>query len=631
EPKSEELCRQLQLHNIYGKSRYKKYFASFAPKLERLLSSFEKAETFVELCGVCKTVIEEYRNDYNSLLENLKTKDMEQEYNINAQIEEILVDALDKIASYRGDEKCSKAEFAKLLKLLLSFKEVSSVPTYVDAVMVGDATSSYFGQVQNLIVVGGEGLPALSGDNGLVSDDDIEKLSVVRKIEPSIRMINRRNRFKLFNLLCSCERSLTVSFLEINDEGKRVEPPAYIDGLSKIFGAKFIRAASFSQFARVNPQVDLQKLLLSSGNRKLALENGLLGKENFIQEKTQLGVDASKLFYPKGYTKVTQLECYFNCPFKHFIRYGLRAKETEKYEFDPRDIGNVCHKLAESFVNANMSNLRVLTDEEVVCYVDTHLFEAIKAEGLEEKLDITTDKEGVLDYLKRMATLLLNRICQEQRFSEFRPAFTEKNLEGSLDCKYGEMKLIGKIDRIDIAGDYYRIMDYKTGAVAPILKDLYYGDKLQLFLYEEVAGKSLDKTPAGAFYFDARWDYDKEEQKDAILKGIVINDETVLPMFDYRLDGGKSDIIAVSKSSKGYKGASLAKFALSTFENYARKVAASAIDETLDGYIEPKPDQSACEKCMFRSICLFDKDKGFRKKDAVTQEDIANAMGVHHA
>ena len=631
EPQSESLCKTIQSHNIYGKNRYKKHFAQASAKLDKLLSSFEAAEDFASLCGVCKNVIEEFATDYDNLLETLKERGMDKEYNINMQMKEILLDALDKIASYRGNEKCSKSEFMKLLKLLLSFKEVSSVPTYVDAVMIGDATSSYFGQVQNLIIVGGEALPTLSGDNGLVSDDDIEKLSAVRKIEPSIRMINRRNRFKLFNLLCSAQCSLIVSYLEVNDEGKRVEVPAYIDGLSKIFGAKIVNASSFSRFARVNPEVDLQKLLLSSGNRKLALENGLLEEAQFVDNKTALNVEAEKLFFPKGYTKVTQLECYFSCPFKHFVRYGLRAKEAEKYEFDPRDIGNVCHKLAEDFVAQNKTNLGALTESEIRRYIDAHLFDAIVKEGLEDKLNITIDKDGVLDYLNRMAVLLLTRICEEQRFSQFRPAFIEKSLEGELECGKGKMKLIGKIDRIDTAGQYYRIMDYKTGAVAPILKDLYYGDKLQLFLYEKVAGDALGKIPAGAFYFDARWDYDKEAQKDAILKGIVVNDETALSMFDYRLQEGKSEIIAVSKSGKGYKGASLAKFSLATFEGYAKKVASKALSETLDGYIEPKPDQAACDKCPFKSICLFDKQLGFRKKDKVTQEDIARAMEVRNA
>lgn len=631
EPLAEELCKKLSTHNIFGKRRYKFYFAESSASIENVLQAFDKAEDFVSLCNVTKFILERSEDNYKSLLDSLKSQGLDKEYNINLQMKEIMLDALDKIAKYRGKEKCSKSEFSKLLKLLLSFKEVSSVPTYVDAVMIGDATASYFGQVKNLIIVGGEGLPNISGDNGLISDDDIDKLSVVRKVEPSIRMINRRNRFKLFNLLCSAEQSIILSYLAVNDEGKRVEMPAYIDGLCKIFNTEAVPGSFFSQFARVNKEVDLQKLLLTSGNRKMALENGILAGEGFKYDKSSLDVDAGKLFFPKDYTKVTQLECYFSCPFKHFIRYGIRVKEEEKYEFDPRDIGNVCHKLAERFVNKYKENLVTLMPNKVAEYIDNNLYQVLKDEGLEDKLEISTDKDGVLDYLKRMASLLLSRICEEQKHSQFRPVFTEKNLEGALRYCGGEMKLIGKIDRIDEAAGYMRIMDYKTGTINPILKDLYYGDKLQLFLYEAVASKSLKKFSAGAFYFDARWDYDKQDKKEAILKGIVVNDEELLPKFDYRLQEGKSEIIAVSKTSKGYKGAILAKYPLSTFENYAQKVSTLAVNEMMSGFIQPKPDGEACDKCAFKSICLYDREEGYRRKLPVTQETIARAMEVKNA
>lgn len=335
--------------------------------------------------------------------------------------------------------------------------------------------------------------------------------------------------------------------------------------------------------------------------------------------------NAKALFFPKGYVKVTQLETYFSCPFKHFVRYGLRAKESEIYEFDPRDIGNICHKFAELFVKENKHQLGSLGDEDILSFVEDKLFDVIKEENLEDKLNITVDKDSTLDYVKRMALLLLTRINLEQKYSQFRPVYTEKSLEGELEGKSGTLKLIGKIDRIDVSGDYFRIMDYKTGQVNPILKDLYYGDKLQLFLYENISSKSLGKTPAGALYFDARWDYDKEDSKEYLLKGLVVNDEEVLPMFDSSLSSGKSEIVAVSKSAKGYKGSALAKFPLMTFENYAQKVAEGAIDEIIEGYIEAKPDQFACDKCAFKSVCLFDKNSGYRKKSPVVQEDIANA------
>lgn len=633
EAEAEGLCGYITSHNIKGKARYKKYFVQFLPRLEKVLLQVEKIENYEQMCEFCLGLIEEYQENYVALLQTLKNQNLVKEYNINIQIRDILVDTLQKLASYKRQEACSASEFLKELKLLLSFKEVSSVPTYVDAVMIGDATSSYFGQVENLIIVGGERLPLISGDNGLISDEDIDKLSVVRRIEPSIRMINRRNRFKLFNLLCSAKSSLIVSFQEVNEEGKRVEMPTYIEGLLDLFGQQVLRQSSFSQFLGYDAELDMQKLLFFSGNRKMAIENGLIDCDlTKSLNRKSLEIDAKQFFFNKGYTGVTQLECYFSCPFKHFIRYGLRAKEPEEYTFDPRDIGNVCHRLAQMFVEKYKTHLGGLVEREVLSFVDENLTKALSYEGLEDKLSVTEDRAGALDFMHRSAVLLLSRICEEQRYSHFRPYLTEFSVDDEFSMGEEKLKLIGKIDRIDVCDNNFRILDYKTGKIAPLLKDLYYGDKLQLFLYERATGRKLNLSSAGAFYFDARFDYESESTQDSLLKGLVINDADILISFDYRLQEGKSGIIAVApKAGGGFKGSVLAKYPLEVFENYAREVSCQALQEISKGYIEPKPDAQACEKCKFRSICLFDKQSGYRKKETVTQEDIARVMEVKNA
>ncbi len=641
---SETICKKVQSLNVFGKARYKKYLVEAEPRLADVLSVVDKSDTYQKISNSLKQVIEDYKTNYTHLLDVLKENENVREYNINIQAEEIIIDALDKIAEYNQDEKCSKSEYLKQLKLLLTFQEVSTVPTYVDGVMIGDATTSFFGEVKNLIIAGGECLPQIKGDSSLLSDDDIASLSVVKKIEPTIRMINRRNRFKLFNLLCLASNSLIVSFLELNSEGKKVEMPTYVDSLSCIFGQKVWHSSTLYEFSEIDNNIDIQKLLISSGSLDLALEECGNVKHKFTSSlmeilkcdysrfdinRTILSAEPHSLFFPKDYTKVTQLETYFNCPFKHFLRYGLRVNEFEKYEFDERDIGNICHKLAEMFVKKYRDKLGDLSNLDIRKFLSQALPVAIKEENLSEKLDATIDKNSLLDYIDRLAFLMLSRIAMEQKASSFRPVYTEKNLD-ELYLEYDGNKIIrllGKIDRIDEAGDYFRIMDYKTGKVAPILKDLYYGDKLQLFLYENAAAKMLNKVQAGTLYFDCRYDYDKVDSSDAILKGVIVNDEDVISLFDRNIQNGKSDVIAVStKAGGGYKGSALAKYPLENFEEYAKRVSSRALGEMESGYIAPKPDASACDKCGFKSICLFDKERGYRKKDKINQEDIMEVL-----
>ncbi len=635
----DSICMQIDKLNINGKPRYKKYLTSSCPKFENTLHDLEKANTFSEITDEIIKILENYEESYLYALNRLEESGLIKDYNINIQAKDIILQTLGKIKEFKSDEVTGKSEYLKYLKLLLTFKEVSTVPTYVDAVFIGDAGNSYFYGTNELVVMGGQKLPYISSDNGLLNDDDIKALSLTRKIEPSIRMINRRNRFKLFNLLSDFSRTLTISFLGNSESGK-VEVPNFIDNISRIYNRGVISTSSLNYFDK-GLDLNIDRLLFSIGNKNLVLENrstnifaaSILNAEeymveDYVNQKTNLTIKAHDLFFPKDYTKVTQLECYFDCPFKHFVRYGLRASEQEIYEFDQRDIGNVCHKLAEKFVLDYKNRLGSLMPSEIQEYISKNLICVIKEEGLYEKLEATIDKTSLLDYIERLAKFLLNRISSEQRFSQFKPLFVEKNLSG-FKLNYGDDKTIeflGKIDRIDVADDYFRVMDYKTGLVSPILKDLYYGDKLQLFLYASASGKLINKKCAGTFYFDSRFDYDKEDEQNVLLKGLVINDNDVLPLFDYKLQSGASDLIAVSpKISGGFKGTALAKFPLSTFEEYAKRVSAKALEEIESGYIEAKPSQNSCEKCPYFSICLIDKNRGVRKKERINQEDIYSA------
>ena len=79
----------------------------------------------------------------------------------------------------------------------MSFKQVSTVPSFVDGILVGDATTSSCLDSKIIFVLGCQNLPIQTSDNGLLSDEDIKYSFDNKKIEPTIRMINRRNRFRL--------------------------------------------------------------------------------------------------------------------------------------------------------------------------------------------------------------------------------------------------------------------------------------------------------------------------------------------------------------------------------------------------------------------------------------------------
>ncbi len=647
----EQIISEIERLNIDGKGKFKKHLSSKLGSVEKILEDLSTSKTVSDFSKNVKEILSVCEEGFQSAQNYCEDNGYLKEKNINAQAKEIIFDALETIQKF--DKEISLKEFDKKFQLVLSFKEVFSVPTYVDSVSVGDATNSYFGDCKTLFLLGCENLPIIVNDSGLISDDDIANVQFGSRIQPSIRMINRRNRFKLFCLLSSASEKLVTSYLTINEEGKKCERPLFVENLMTLFQARELRASILSDLGTENKEIFLSAI----GNKKSALrslarfyrsgkiDNGFVASlskvlcpdyQSFILNRDDFSGDCDKTFFPKGYTKVTQLENYFSCPFKHFVRYGLKLQENESSEFDARDIGNVCHKMSELYVNTYKNHIKSFSVDMAKNFIDSSLNKILEDLNLLQKVNAQSDAETLISLLKFQCLNILARLTHEISSSQFEFYQTEMEIKDLfLNYKHGKLRLVGKVDRVDLCGDYFRIIDYKTGRVGGIIKDLYYGDKLQLFLYARAVGKILGKKSAGTFYFDSKWDYRAEDEDNTILKGMLISDENALDMFDTNIEEkGKSDIVGISlskakKKASKYIGQSISKVPLSCYENYAVKVGNKALDEIGKGYISPKPDEDACNGCKFLGICLHAREKGYRKKGRVSQDDISNLGGVN--
>lgn len=618
-----ELIEIIQHYNIDNKFKYKKYIAKNF-EFDNILEKLENSTCVNEFKFIIDSIVDLLSERLDIVLCKMEERAYLKEKSINEQIKDIIKEILNLIEKYSVND-INLSEFIKTFKLLLSFKEVSSVPTYVDSVMVGDATDSYFGDCKILIILGCQGLPKVSGDSGILNDHDISLNYINKKIEPTIRMINRRNRFKIFNLLSLPTERLVCFTRAFDDEGKKVEQPAFVDSLNKIFSQNTIRAEDVFTY---NDQAIGNSFLIKLGCRKVFIN------ENFhnLTDESALALDirdikrltgkekqenincAQSLYFNKNKIFVTQLEQYFSCPFKHFITYGLKLKEKETEEFDARDTGNICHAGAELFVkeliSKDFNNLDSINIDE---FIEQNFYKIIRQENIEEKLNVVSERNSLIAFFKHQLNVLLSDILKEIKYSSFRPKLLEKQLDSiTLGNKF-KVEMSGKADRIDEYDNYFRIIDYKTGKTGSIVKELYYGEKLQLFLYQRVVKKMLNKDPAGVFYFNAKYDYDKAEQDKHLLLGLAENDEEILSLYDNDLSASSS-IISLYKNKDGIiKGSAVAKERLSVYENYAFAIANKAVDEIESGYISPKPHERSCQYCKYNSICGFENTMGRRK------------------
>ncbi|MBO5021880.1 MAG: PD-(D/E)XK nuclease family protein [Clostridia bacterium] len=594
----ENLIQKCLRYEVDGKNLYKKFIEreySNAP----ILSSIADGKTAKDFCEVVRKIVGNCKDEFKNILENLtdlKTK------NINLQVEEIIEEALGLIERECTGE-ISGSEFYKTLSLLLSFKQVSSVPTYMDGVFVGDATQSYFGEGKYLIILGGEKLPITQNDSAILSDDDLAVQSK-NPIEPTIRMINRRNRFKLFSLLPLAEERLIVFARGLDDDGKKQDMPTYIKNLNDIFGVQEIKVGDIFFATKGSEKI----MLLSAPNKKIAPKS--IKRLQFLPILKDLTLKGDN-------ARVTQVEQYFVCPFRHFANYGLKLKEFERAVFDARDSGNICHKGAELLMKEVIKgeDIAQMDSAWLADYIDKNFDYIIKSEGLTQKLDEVLHKQSLVKFIKKEMLVLFENIVEELKITKYRPSkieykFSNCHLVGTTTT------LVGKADRIDVADNYFRVLDYKTGSTGNVLKELACGQKLQLFLYQKFAEESFGLKSGGAFYFDGKFDYSKDNKNRILLKGIATAEEEAIEKLDPNIMLGEKSTtsgIYIAKKDGLLKGSAISKYPNKTLIDYAQAITAKALGEIAGGYIAPKPVEGGCRGCKFAPLCKYQKSMGERK------------------
>ncbi|MDK2809256.1 MAG: ATP-dependent helicase/nuclease subunit, partial [Clostridiales bacterium] len=220
------------------------------------------------------------------------------------------------------------------------------------------------------------------------------------------------------------------------------------------------------------------------------------------------------------------------------------------------------------------------------------------------------------------------------------------------------MNLVGRIDRVDICEKetelYVKVVDYKSGKKTFRIQDFYYGLELQLVVYmetmvEKFARDQADKTviPAGIFYYnldDPIVDkVDAPLYEDTLLKelrvnGLVNEKKEVIGALDASFveDGElkpsvKSNVIPVETLKSGGFSKNSSVASAEQFDNimrYARKKMEQLGKQMMEGQCSVAPyqlgDRTACEYCMYGSVCAFDKKAGsqFRVLEELDKEEI---------
>ena len=628
-------------------------------------ANFENIKNIYEHISILKNVKENRLGQFVEILFSLLndfeidkiTYNLIETFNLNSKIEESksykmtyekFIDALNELNVLLSDYTLSIENFYKILKVYLENVSITIPPIIGDVVMVYDINNSFVDNNDYMYILSTiDGLvPHVINDVSLISDNEINLFSSSLKLGPTCDLINKRNKFKVFENLFKFNKQLTISYYTSSSDSANIVSPI-ISNLFKIFknlkiinGDEYI--SNYNYFEKVENKyvfelnnvsknsaylnfINLTKNFDNNFNKNnfnkyyyslmSALPDAKFTKEvllnnDFVNSANKL---TKNIFFNSGTTSVSQIETYYSCPYKHFVRFGLNLKEQKQGVLMPNDIGTILHEFNSKII---LNFTKELTDNEI---------ENLSKEILDDILNSKYKKyvenvknKNVIKNLYFESLRIAKTIYFEQQNSDFKNKYNEKqfnNLKELSVTKNGVTIFVkGFIDRIDVKDNMFALIDYKTGQDVFNYTDLYSGKKLQLLVYVKGASLMLNKEPVCACYLPLKNDFSKNDINQYKFKGIFVDSLSELNRLDYNLfDKTKSSVdVKINKDGSfesNTKKYCLSKLQIEELANFAFDLVVKAVEEILNGNIEPNPlyanRKSACEFCEYKGLCNF--------------------------
>ncbi len=495
-----------------------------------------------------------------------------------------------------------------------------------------------------------------------------------------------RDRYLGYIACTRANEKLALTFSRQSADGKTLNPSPFIAQLQRIFPAldvvDFSAALNWREAEHANelikPLVENQNLV-AAGMTKLNSK----GSQSFLTSAapdenwrellkfpalellaTNLAVLrepdgmenlspalAEKLYGPVLKSSVSRLEEFAQCPFRFFVRSGLRANERKVFELDARERGNFQHGVLKIFheqLSAEGKRWRELEPQAA-----RKRIAAIAAAELEHFRDgLLRDAAETMFAARSLAAALqdfIEVIVGWMRGQyEFDPAAAELGFGGEDDCapaweidlgNGNKLALQGRIDRVDLWHDPQRdaalavVTDYKSGGKQLDSLLLQNGIQLQLLAYLGAlrhwnkpreffgVGKII---PAGAFYVNLRGDYKSggsraEVLADAEAKKMAYRhngrfDAGELRKFDRRADVTKGDQFNFRLNKNGELPSNSAEAIpreeftglLDQVEEQLRRLGERIFSGVAAVNPYRKGGTTACDYCDYRAACRID-------------------------
>lgn len=542
------------------------------------------------------------------------------------QVYDKTLEVLNSVARMMGDAPLRPDDLRALIRTGCEGTRIAVIPPTTDEVKLFDISVARLPGVRALFAIGlVDGTwPARDDGPGILSGAERELL-LDAGLDVGVYDL-AAEKLKIYTALAKPKERLVLSWNKaagtpsvLIDRLKRLFPALKPGGAPQLFPLSGMEPVLLGDIANVlrgrKPSADLPALmgclLDQPGWRERA--EAILLRDNAAAPVS--AEDAKALYKSSIRCSATRIENYYRCPYKHFLDHGLRAQVPRDYTCDRIDIGSYMHLALDLFTQALIADgvaIQDLTEEEAARRMET------AAEQAAERHDdgkLKQDERFAVQYtlLRRELIDTALRIRTHFLGTDARLLQSEQMFSITLPTALGDIELVGKIDRIDAADGYFRVVDYKSSDTRFVPNDLAAGTALQLPVYIEAARQMLNDTglkPAGGYYMKIGNSYGEDEGEvltKGRMRGISLSDVPALSRFSTTLPGGSFVAIDQRVTAKGALHGNSKSFfneqELDALLRYARRMVCEAAQRIYSGDNSICPIDGACGYCDYKSVC----------------------------
>jgi ATP-dependent helicase/nuclease subunit B len=485
---------------------------------------------------------------------------------------------VDNLALAFPREPLPLRDWLPILEAGLAGLTVGVIPPALDEVLVGAVDRARNPDLKFALVLGAnEGIfPAAPAPAAILTGADRDELGRTVSLAPDLRERLARERYYGYIACTRASEQLAVTFSRFNADGKALNPSPFVTHLRRIFPALEVREFQAEiEPAEAEHASELAPLLAmlperrspawrASGFVQLAgSETGappaweplleIPALKSLAEQLAELNEPdpaeklspalAETLSGPVLRTSVSRLEEFAQCPFKFFVRSGLRAGERKLFELDARERGSFQHEVLKSFheqLTADGKRWRDLTPPEarerigkIAAGLGENFHDGLMRDTAQTRFEARAMTESLQDFIAVIVSWMRGQY-------EFDPAAAELDFGGEpsgvpaweLDLGNGHrLALRGRIDRVDLCREpdgraLAVVMDYKSGGKKLDALLMEHGVQLQLPAYLNVLRHwknprvpfQVDRLlPAGVFYVNLRGQFDSGKTRDEVL------------------------------------------------------------------------------------------------------------------